>query len=559
MRKLTLAKCFPFEHIRTAQKNILSKIEPYLTNPKIKYIVIEAETGVGKSAIAKTLSEYYKESYLLTATKSLQEQYSSEFYNFDVKVVKGKSNYVCDLNKTLTCDMGQCKIDPRIDSCGDSCPYRSALKKACSSEMFISSYALFLAYMNAGSDGILRKRKLIVVDECHLIGEQLIELAKLEIDMKAIADKYELIDWENGDLKEIVKWQKKFKADDIENNIDILDIVLNRLEQKLQEVSNNLWKVTDELSKKHMTPSELKKLNPVKLEKEMTELRNLIKNITRYKNTAKNGNWVTDVRKDGRFFYAVPILAKGLFEEYIGSMASSKIVFMSATIFGKENFCKELGLDPSKTLYIQEHTTFDPKRSPIVINPCLSFKMGEYEKSIKIAFKEVKKITDTFSDHKGIIHTGNYKVLNFLMGDNASNRFIYKRGNESNENLILQHVASTENTILASPSMMSGVDLKDDLSRFQIIMKLPYASLGDPRMKYISQKNFDMYAIKMLREFMQACGRSTRNENDWSVTYVLDQAFVRIFNKFKKIAPSLVNRMIMADKFNVEEYFKYVK
>ena len=84
---------FPFGHIRPAQKNILDKIEPFLHDEQIRYIVIEAGTGVGKSAIAKTLSAYYKKSYLLTSTKSLQEQYKNEFYNESVKVVKGKSNY----------------------------------------------------------------------------------------------------------------------------------------------------------------------------------------------------------------------------------------------------------------------------------------------------------------------------------------------------------------------------------------------------------------------------------------------------------------------------------
>jgi len=30
---------------------------------------------------------------------------------------------------------------------------------------------------------------------------------------------------------------------------------------------------------------------------------------------------------------------------------------------------------------------------------------------------------------------------------------------------------------------LEGLDLKDDLARFQIVMKMPYPSLGDPLIK----------------------------------------------------------------------------
>ncbi len=42
------------------------------------------------------------------------------------------------------------------------------------------------------------------------------------------------------------------------------------------------------------------------------------------------------------------------------------------------------------------------------------------------------------------------------------------------EEVIAEHVNSTKPTVLISPSLHTGLYLKDDLSRFQIITKVPY-------------------------------------------------------------------------------------
>ena len=47
------------------------------------------------------------------------------------------------------------------------------------------------------------------------------------------------------------------------------------------------------------------------------------------------------------------------------------------------------------------------------------------------------------------------------------------------DEVITKHIDSTEPTVLISPSLHLGLDLKDDLSRFQIIVKVPYGNLGD--------------------------------------------------------------------------------
>ena len=88
---------FPFSKIRECQtKAIEFVLNSFITKNK-KYVILEAGTGVGKSAIAVTVSRYLQKhyklnsyqncSYFITTQKILQKQYMNEPYfrsNFTV-------------------------------------------------------------------------------------------------------------------------------------------------------------------------------------------------------------------------------------------------------------------------------------------------------------------------------------------------------------------------------------------------------------------------------------------------------------------------------------------
>ena len=77
---------FPFEQPREGQLEIIADIEEAISKG-YKYIILEAGTGTGKSAIASTLARMYESAYILTMTKQLQKQYADEF---DFPLVKGR-------------------------------------------------------------------------------------------------------------------------------------------------------------------------------------------------------------------------------------------------------------------------------------------------------------------------------------------------------------------------------------------------------------------------------------------------------------------------------------
>jgi Rad3-related DNA helicase len=85
--------------------------------------------------------------------------------------------------------------------------------------------------------------------------------------------------------------------------------------------------------------------------------------------------------------------------------------------------------------------------------------------------------------------------------------------------------------------MAEGVDLRDDLSRFQIIMKVPYPSLGDKLVKKRMHRWSWWYPMQTIKTIVQAVGRSIRNEKDQAVTYILDADWQRFYNKNSSIFP----------------------
>ena len=100
-----IQKHFPFENPRADQLETISEIIEAI-NQGYEYIVLEAGTGTGKSAIAATLSNMSESSYILTITKQLQDQYLRDFKDF--RVVKGRANFNCQNYLNQSCSEGKC-------------------------------------------------------------------------------------------------------------------------------------------------------------------------------------------------------------------------------------------------------------------------------------------------------------------------------------------------------------------------------------------------------------------------------------------------------------------
>jgi ATP-dependent DNA helicase DinG len=161
------------------------------------------------------------------------------------------------------------------------------------------------------------------------------------------------------------------------------------------------------------------------------------------------------------------------------------------------------------------------------------------EVQIKIS-RAIDYLMTLHKNDKGIIHITSYKQLDFIKQNISQEnkcRLLETNPEIQRDEVIAEHVNSTKPTVLISPSLYTGVDLKDDLSRFQIIVKVPYPDLGD---RWINEKrkiNEQWYNWQTALRLVQGYGRSIRSKDDWAITYVLDSGFENFVKNNKNILP----------------------
>ena len=126
--------------MRPVQEKILNEITDALKKGYTN-IILEAGTGIGKSAIAVTLANMMGTSYILTMTTQLQQQYINDFHNIPgLAQVKGRRHYDCIMNN-YSCDEGMCQTQEDFDCFSEAdCNYLTARTEAIDSRICLTNY-----------------------------------------------------------------------------------------------------------------------------------------------------------------------------------------------------------------------------------------------------------------------------------------------------------------------------------------------------------------------------------------------------------------------------------
>ena len=264
-------------------------------------------------------------------------------------------------------------------------------------------------------------------------------------------------------------------------------------------------------------------------------------------------NWiVSEIKKEGYEVTGVELkpldtsgYCKNVFER------CNKTLMMSATILDSKAYCRSLGLAHDEVKFIRVESDFPLQNRPIYpLNIAgLNFNSLQLQEvKVKIAMA-IDNIMTTHKNHKGLIHTTSYEQLNFIK-DNISQtnkrRLLVTDPEIQRDEVIAEHVSSTKPTVLISPSLHTGLDLKNDLSRFQIITKVPYPSIGDRWINEKRKTNGQWYTWQTALRLVQGYGRSIRSKEDWAKTYVLDSAFAPFVKKNTNILSNWFTQAIQA-------------
>lgn len=522
-------KYFPEKYTpRPNQVKVLNQLSEIINN-KQRFVILQCPTGTGKSHIANTIAnassdcpedivnivnsysvfrkniangKYIHEEVFnnakpwgaacLTVTKHLQNQYESVFS--ESKVLKGKGNYNCNLEPMLTADIAPCTLNSSlIDRCVKShgCAYFDKLKDNLKSKHQVYNYSKFLSIPS-----FARKKQFLICDEASEVEEMIVGHFSTDLN-------YKMMDYYN------INYGSKIKDDNIHKNIKWLENVANEMTlivNKLQQKSTNSTYPTRDKQR------DIKILKFCKTQLEKISL--IIKGY-------KISDYVCNFDKDNVSF--TPVYVDKL-SQYLWAK-NKHIILMSGTIFDVDTYTKSLGIKEYE--YIEVDSEFSPEKSPIYIPAKYSLNYSNLDKNLPLVAKQAEEICNIFKNDNGIIHTHTNKITSaFKKQIKNHQRFLFRENHITNECIMIEHVESEHPTVLVSPSMAFGVDLQGDLSKFQIIVKLPYLSLGDKRVNKIFKENKEWYTMKMFVKLIQMCGRSTRSDIDESCTYILDKAAI---------------------------------
>ncbi len=525
---------FPFAEPRKGQFEIITRIKDAIDNG-YRYIILEAGTGTGKSAIATTLANIYEPAYILTMTKQLQSQYAVEF---GYPLVKGRGNFTCkDSNFDDKCDSGTCQTVPNSQNfvcnfgitkspfeegkfafndahdtpiyfrSNEVCNYWNQKSRAVQSDITLMNYdyaLLELAYVQH-----FGKRHLMILDEAHNIEDKLMHRMEVTLSNKML----------KNDIKKSIPRNMMSYQDPKEWTLFLQSIYQDYKDISLTKLPKNK---ADHINRTKLRLSEL--------------LSNMENNP---------GNWVVSNADGGISFKPlnIDVYANERLFKY-----ADVCVFMSATILDHELFCKWLGINPEDVYYLSIKSAFPASERPVHLKTVGPMSQRAIKRTAPKTIPVLEKIIEHHKYEKGLIHTHNYKCQQYIMEHIKDKRLMDHKSNDR-EFKLRMFEKSKDPLVLVSPSMSEGVDLPYEKCQFQVIYKIPFPYLGDLQIKKRKDQDPKWYAYKTVMTLLQAYGRGMRAEDDYCETYILDGNIKMLFNNrmYKSLVPEFFTEAVIRE------------
>jgi len=528
IKKEDILSNFPFS-FRGNQEWALNQIADAINRPEIKFVVVQAPTGAGKSPIAMSMAKAAEDAFVLTSNKLLQDQYIRDF-DADICDLRGRANYQCLKHPGFTCGNSPCRSTPSgRGACSKekACEYHKALDEAQNGEITSLNFAAGISFFNFTP--YFFKRKLLIIDEAHLIADNLTNFVEFTVSSSHLQ---KMLPNGSGDNATIPNYPTS------KEYLPWLYIVAELMAEREKNFTGSAK--VDMFTGAAVKFDDIENFNR-KINKIITEIESDPENLV-------VDNTYVDYQKTIVDKIALKPVDVSKYAKNNLFRFGQKTLMMSATIINYEEFIKSLGVEPAECVFIDIPSTFPKENRPIIRNYVGQLNKGNMEATMPLIIQNIKEILHNHHDQKGIIHTHTYdtaKKLLYSLEKEFPGRLLFPENSFKQAQVLAFHAASKVPTVLISPSMTEGVDLKDDLSRFQVIVKVPYPYLGDKVVQARMKKSPDWIGWKTLLTLIQAYGRSTRSETDHSATYILDGAFDGLVSRYKKSLPKWFTEAIL--------------
>lgn len=548
---------------REGQREVVEAIcNHYLQDPE-GTVILDAPTGSGKSLIAMwsahVLKELGKEGYLVTSDLMLQDQYEEDFKQFKLgwPSIRGVDNYECIVND-LPFSLGDCKMkgigyeQAEKLSCWNQCGYLQARRRAKELPVALFNYSYYLIQRNYVEDKMqeqdrevpFKQRDFVFFDEAHKV-DNIVQshfspridtsTPKLFREVNKFVQKHgieaswvsenriaDIVDrlMREDDHQELMRHISEFRG---------IAVVYRRVRKAALSRSKRQYKTGD-------VPKEWQTFFG-----RMDRLKDIWCKFDDYHDIIKELGTDAIVIKRGETEVQFLCLEEAMMIDKFLQKKSGFKVFMSATLGDIRAFAKHTKMGNAKVIRMSNN--FDYKKSPIVFVNRDKLSFREREQNLPKVVKTLDKILEKHKGQSGIIHAGSYDFMNYINAK-SKHRFSFITYDSAKERSgAIDLFNKVDGKVLLGPSLLEGLDLKDEKSRFQIFFKVPYPSLGDPLVKAKMQAFPGWYDWKTGIAIQQGAGRSIRSKDDWAVTYILDACFRSLINKEGFFPPSFEERI----------------
>jgi len=206
-------------------------------------------------------------------------------------------------------------------------------------------------------------------------------------------------------------------------------------------------------------------------------------------------------------------------------------VISSATIPYRDNigkWCERIGL-PGRTKLISKSMPFPKAHRMIHTNTETGPMSGDSEQyNWDNAMIKLRQIHDEHPGENGLVHTNSYERAERVQ-EALGEDLVMVQPEDLDQEVVIKQWNESDQPILASPTMIEGVDLYEDRCRWQALLKVPYGFAGDSRVSYLLNELYawDWYNETAAIHIQQAVGRAVRGpEPDEAASfYVIDTKF----------------------------------
>jgi Rad3-related DNA helicase len=197
-------------------------------------------------------------------------------------------------------------------------------------------------------------------------------------------------------------------------------------------------------------------------------------------------------------------------------------IYMSATLQA-DLLMKRFGIDPKDALVLDVGSTWDKRRSPVVLCDTASMTYKNQDVSLTKCIRKIDELLREHRGQRGIIHTTSNAIMTEIMyRSKFTSRLVQYSGTEQKMAILEDFSNYPEDAVLVGPSLTTGIDMKDDLARFNIVVKLSFPNMVSALWAKRYEVANHIYIGETASVLEQSCGRTTRSADDFSISYILD-------------------------------------